>query len=149
MKGEANFTGVIEQGNFAPIPAGEYELRISNVVDKRTKNKDYMAVVEFEVIEGFYKGRKLWHNVVFLPPDNKGAGIAKHFLHVIGEPYQGDRVEFDTERWFNKKVKANVSVESSEWNGQLKERNAISYFVNNGYERSVESTSKEEETVPF
>lgn len=114
MKGRTNTTGVEEGSGFNLIDEGWYFVSIVKVVDSQTKNNDYMARVEFNIIEGKHKGRKIWDNIVISnnpgSPGYKILGRAKHFLHVIGEPYEGD-IEFDTDRWVFEQLRVNICYE--------------------------------------
>lgn len=113
-------TGVESMKGFDPFPPGEYDLVIKNTEEKTTEKGFPMVNVTCEVAAGEYEGRKLFHNVVFLPPKNddgtprKGAGISLHFLHAIGEPYEGE-FETDPVLWIGRKFTAQVMIE--EYNG--------------------------------
>ena len=136
MKGTArNYGKVKESGMFELLPENDYAVEIARAraTDNNgelqvTKNGDPMVSVMLEVIEGEYKGRTVWTNIIIFnisdpndPP--KGAGIAKHFLHVIGEPYEGDFV-WDSDNWIGKQLK--VTVKEGEYKG--KPKNEVSNF---------------------
>lgn len=91
-------TGVQESGEFTPIPAGRYDLRIEKTELKQSAKGFNQVNVTLTVEEGEYKGRKVWHLVTFLPPNNEGAGMAKHWLHCIGEEYEG-KITVNPEQW--------------------------------------------------
>lgn len=160
MKFTHSFKGVSESGNYAPIPNGVYRLRITSIQDGETRNGDPMANVTFTVVEGPFTGRKVFHNVPFLPatqPDGSetpGAGIAKHFLHVLGETYADEKVNIDTDRWFEKMVKAEVGIAAyTDKKNQKRTKNYIERFIleENGANPTASAASKkvEEEDVPF
>ena len=154
MKLRHDFEGVSESGdgNFKPIPVGKYVLRIVDVKDGTTRNGDPMANVRFVVTEGSFAGRGIFHNVSFLPKDNDGAGIAKHFLHVIGEPYEGDDVDIDTDRWFEKLVNVEVGIGTyTDKKGKKKTKNYIERFIlEEGDAFSVAtSANQDKEDTPF
>ncbi|MBI4063490.1 MAG: DUF669 domain-containing protein [Elusimicrobia bacterium] len=104
-------TNVQPMGGFTPIPKGKYLLRVESATQKRSRNGDPMVVVDFTVAEGQYQGRRIrFHNVTFLPPESKGAGISIHFLKTIGESYEG-RLEIAPERWIGKLLYGHVEEE--------------------------------------
>lgn len=111
-----DYNGVSESGKgFDPIPEGDYSFVITKVEERRTKNKDPMVHVTCKVLEGTYAGRIVWHNVNFLPKENKGAGMSKHFLHVIGQPFEG-MVDVEPKDWIDATFRAHAKV--TEFNGK-------------------------------
>lgn len=120
-----NATGMKESGGFTPALPGEYTMRIVNTTEKTTKQGWDMVNCECEIADGEYAGKKVWHNVVFIPKGNKGEGMALHFLHAIGQPYEG---EFDTEplEWIEKTFKAKLIIEKDL---QGVERNKVQFII--------------------
>jgi hypothetical protein len=87
---EHDTTGVNESGDFTPIPEGTYTLRIDKIEGIKQSQKGYPQVVVWLVVdEGEYSGRRIRHMVTFIPRNKDGAGIAKRWLHAIGEEYEG------------------------------------------------------------
>ena len=112
-----NYEGVREFGaGFDPIPEGDYNLIITKAEERVSKNKNPMVHITCKVLDGANAGRLVWHNVNFLPKDNNAAGMSKHFLHVIGQPYEGV-VTVECKDWVNAKFRAHVKVE--EFNGKM------------------------------
>ena len=104
-------TGVKEAGNFPPIPDDEYLFRIvETIVGKTVSGADILVKVTLVVKDGEYAGRKVWHQVCFKPPQEAGAGFAKHWLHAIGEPYEG-KISVDPDNWIGKVVRATTKIE--------------------------------------
>ena len=70
--------------SFDPIPAGEYLCIISHSEDKPTKsgNGSYLEL-EFEVIDGPFKGRKLWDRLNLDNPNELAVKIARATLSAI------------------------------------------------------------------
>ena len=140
-------TGVKESGDFSPMPEGEYLLRIKGTEEKINKNGDPMVNVTLVVEEGEYKGRKIWHNVSFPKKDSPGAGMAKHWLHAIGQPYEG-KVNVDPSEWAGV-IRCDIKV--GEYNG--KKKNEISNVhlpEDDGSEGdNSPATEKSEDEVPF
>jgi len=120
-----NYTGTQERrGGFLPMPEGEYVLTLTDTKTSKTKNGDPMVNVTFEVTGGEYDGRKVWHNVCFLPKENKGAGISKHFLKAIGQPFEGE-VDVEPNDWRGAAIKAHLII--TQYNG--KDKNEIGEII--------------------
>ena len=104
-------TGVSDgKGSFKPIPDGEYRLKVLKATESVSSGGYNMVAIEFGVVVGPYAGRKIWHNLCFLPADNAGAGIAKHWLHALHQPYEGV-VDVDCAAWVDREIKARVGQE--------------------------------------
>lgn len=104
-------TGVKEKGAFDPVPEADYFLKIGKKEVKKSGTGHPMVNVELTVSEGEFVGRKMWHNVTFMPKDMKGAGMAKHWLHAIGQPYEGK-----------------ITVEPMDWEGVIKAKVGIEEY---------------------
>ena len=100
---------------FSLLPDGDYELQIVNVKEKQTfKDKYPMVNVECEVINhAELNGKKIFHNVTFLPADKPGAGISTHFLKSINQPWEG-AVRVEPINWVGEKFKAKVGTREYE-----------------------------------
>lgn len=133
-------TGIKPTGGFEPVPKGNYRLRIVKVLETKSKSGgDPQVIVDFEVDSGEYMGHQIrFHRVTFLRPEREGAGIAVHFLKVIGEPYEGS-IQIDAERWLGKVVRASVDVELDYNNNPRNVIRKVGPF----------DPSTEEEEVPF
>lgn len=123
--------GIPPAGGFEPIPPGKYILRIVSAMEGYAKSSGKpQVVVGFEVEEGPYRGRKiLFHRVTFLGKDIngiplKGAGIAIHFLHTIGEPYDDANTEVNPQNWIGKTLLATIECKE-DFNGNM--RNNIKF----------------------
>lgn len=98
------------KGGYVLIPEDVYDVQINEVGEKTTKNGDPMASVKFVILTGEYKGKWLFDNIVIPKPGSPSFGImgrTMHFLHVIGQPYQG-KFSVDTDSWPFKKLKVKV-----------------------------------------
>ncbi len=105
-----DYTGVNEKGQgFDPIPEGDYNFVITNTKESKTTSGDNMVNVTCKVADGTFAGRLVWHNVVFLPKEHKAAGMSKHFLKVIEQPFEGE-VIVDPENWIDAFFRAHVKV---------------------------------------
>jgi len=98
------------------ISEGEHTFIVTEVTDKTTKNGDPMAVIKLECALGDVDaGKWCFDNIVIPEPTSPSIAIlgrSKHFLHCIGEPYETDNLEIDTDNWINKIVMAEVFTEA-------------------------------------
>jgi hypothetical protein len=104
-----NTTGVQESGDFTPIPAGTYTFRIGDKEVQKSQGGYHQVIVWLIVNEGEHEGRRVRHMVTFLPQDNPGAGIAKRWLHAIGEEYEG-KITVNPAVWSGV-IKCDVKIE--------------------------------------
>lgn len=73
-----------EPNDFSPVPAGRYLAAITASEMKPTKagNGSYLEL-EFEILEGEYKGRKLWDRLNLDNPNETAVKIAQGTLSAI------------------------------------------------------------------
>ena len=118
MRGQVNMNGVQEQsGGFesCPLPdEGEYYVEIVAVKEKFSKAGDAMPSIKLKITSGLFQDSWLWDNILI--PDSNGPaakilGRTKHFLHCIGELYESENVEWDTENWIEKTCKIRLQHE--------------------------------------
>lgn len=127
------------------IPDDTYTLQIVRVKEGESKKGDYQVTVDLKVVGSDYDGFDIkFHRVTFLKASEhpKAAGMSLHWLHVIGQPYEG-KFQIDPENWEGKKLKA--YLEQSEYNGFKSMKIKWVDFV------EQEESKKEEpvEEVPF
>lgn len=69
---------------FEPVPAGKYLAVIVDSRTKQTKNGagEYLQL-EFEIVDGPYKGRKVWERLTLRHPNETTVKIAKANLSAI------------------------------------------------------------------
>lgn len=79
-----NATEVEPSSGFSPIPAGKYLAIITEDEMKETRsgNGQYLKLT-FEIIDGEYKGRKLWVNLNLVNSNMKAVEIARADLSAI------------------------------------------------------------------
>ena len=118
---KVNYSGVVESGNFEPLPAGDYSVVIGRVETVKTLKGDPMVKVRYNVINGEYDGRVLFDNVVIFGGNKPGAGMTKHFLHVIEEQYDGE-FEIVPSNWVGKKLNVVLKVDEKYNNNKVTER---------------------------
>ena len=98
------------KGGYVLIPQDIYEVMITEKNDKVTKHGDPMVNVFMEISKGEYKGKLLFDNIVIPKPGSpsfKIMGRTMHFLHVIGQPYEG-KFKTDSDKWLWAKLKVKV-----------------------------------------
>lgn len=125
-KYELDYKNVAESsGMFEPLPAGEYEVTIKRVEETQTQETQRpMIKVLYEVMKPVeHAGRNLFDQVVLIEAGGKGAGITKHFLHVIDEPYEG-AFTVDPDNWIGKSLKVSVVVTPDGKYNNIKTREA-------------------------
>lgn len=77
-------TEVEPRVGFDPIPANKYMAVITDSEEKETKKGDGSYVqFTFEVIEGEYKGRKLWARLNLNNPNDQAVSIARAELSAL------------------------------------------------------------------
>jgi len=85
-----NFAEVedMESTSFSPIPDGSYPCRVADVKDgHQTKSGDEMWRLEFEIISGDFKGRRLFDNMIF---SQKAASRVKLICSRLGIDTSGE-----------------------------------------------------------
>lgn len=84
-------TGVKEFGERKnAIPEGRHKFRIVEAKPTKSAKGHFMVELIAEVVNNVdLMGRRTRHWVTFMPREHKGAGIAIHFLKVIGQPWEG------------------------------------------------------------
>jgi hypothetical protein len=94
---------------FSLLPEGWYPFRIFDAEELRSSKGNNMVFAKCEVFnDEKFNGEKVWHYVVFLPKENRGAGISVHFRKCIGVPFGGDDI-VDANEWKGKKFMGKVA----------------------------------------
>lgn len=112
-------------GNFEPAPRGFYMLQIADHSEnQRTTGGKYPGtpITKFVVEiadEGEHCGKKVWHNVTWIPRGSGekpqgGHGMAVHFLHAVGMQAQGDEFDFEEADFQSRKFTALLEIEPYE-----------------------------------
>lgn len=82
--GHFDATSVAPSEDFSPIPVGEYVVQITDSDVKPTKSGNgHRLELTFEVIDGEFKGRKVWANLNLDNPNPKAVEIAQRELSAI------------------------------------------------------------------
>ena len=122
---EINFdsTGIEPQGEFTPIPVGEYTAIITKSELKDTK--DYTGKrlnLEVEIVEGKYKSRKIWQGLNIQNKSADTVAIAKRELAAITIACGFIKIR-NTEELQNKPVLITVGIKPAD--GQYDAQNVI------------------------
>lgn len=124
MKGTTNMSGVQEQGSYVLPPEDIYNAEIAEVRDKESANGDPMVSIKLVITSGEYQDSWVWDNILIPHLESRAAkilGRTKHFLHCIGEPYEGEEIEWDSDRWLWKKCKIRIVHEApNEYHKRIK-----------------------------
>lgn len=108
MKMQYGTKGFKEGFDRTPVGIGRHLVKVSRVFTETksgeeiiSRNGHKMIKVVLEVLSGASAGRTIWDQLVLLGKNDKGAGITKHKMKVIGVPYNEKTQEFDidTDIW--------------------------------------------------
>lgn len=102
------------QGDFTPLPAGDYRVQVVKSEMRSTKKGDGQYLwLELEVLDGEYSERRLWHSINLVNPNAQTVEIAKkqfsalcHGTGVIGAQ--------DSEQLHHRPVLAVVKVKPAQ-----------------------------------
>jgi hypothetical protein len=111
MPFEYDSAGVTEERGFEPIPDGWYPFRIVEADEAKSKNGHPMVKVVAECLDSSYRGRRIWHWVVFIPKGQPGDSMNVHFRKSIGVPHDG-KVVIDADDWIGKTFMGKVTSET-------------------------------------
>lgn len=114
----------------------------------KSKEKGYpFWTLELTVTEGDSKGRKMWHNIYFIPPGLPGHGMALKCLHAFGLPHEGEIDLADDGSDFYQRV-AEAKVGHEEYKGKVKNIIARWYTPEETSEGQQEQQSQQETEQP-
>lgn len=92
-----------------PAPEGMYFLRIVKAEMGVSKKEMPQAVLDVEIDDLNWGGKKIRHWVTFLPAGAPGAGMAVHFLKCLGVAI-GGKVQLDPAGWVGRVIYAHVGI---------------------------------------
>lgn len=120
------------------IPNGKYQFRITEATPSKSAKGHFMVVLKCEIINDLtLMGRGVKHWVTFLPPENKAAGMAIHFLKTIGQPWEG-KFDITVADWIG-----------SEFTGSVKSEPYVSKKDGKTYESAKIDSIEAVSEVPF
>ena len=125
-----NYNGVDESGSFQNLPNGEYKGIISSYSEVNTKTKEPLVTrngdpkinLKITITDpSEFKGMMIFPDIIlYLDPKSRGSGMTKHFLHCIGEPYEGE-ININPDNWINKTVFMSIELEDpNQWHSKQK-----------------------------
>lgn len=87
-----NVNEVQPTGTYDPLPSGWYVAQITETEAKVPKSgQGKMLCVTYEIIDGEYRGRKVWSNFCFEHPNAEAQRIARGHIsaisHAVGLPH--------------------------------------------------------------
>jgi hypothetical protein len=107
--------------NYDPIPAGKYLAIIRDSQEKTSKQQHAYLSLEFEVLEGQYRGRKVWANLNLNHPDPEVVKFARAELADICKAV-GVLKPADSVQLHNLPLVITVKVMPRKDNGELQNR---------------------------
>ena len=119
-------------GNLGLVPRDVYIMAVVEAEEGKSKAAgDYQVTCKHVIHEGPFAGKEIgYHRITFKPARDKegkatpGAGIALHWLSVLGQPHEGE-FEITPNSWTSKKFKAQIAVEEYEKDGEPRLTNRI------------------------
>lgn len=116
----------IPQGNYDPVPEGEYTLMALDSEGKETSTGGQMIKVKFEVADGEHKGRFIWQNFNTVNKSEVAQRIGRQQL-VAWATSCGKPDCDDTFKLIGKKCRADVKIKPA--SGAYKAANEIRSFL--------------------
>ena len=117
---DANTVEPVEQ-KFDPIPAGKYLVALRASEEKTSKKGHKYLGLEFEVLDGPYRGRKLWTNLNLNHPDAEAVKFARAELASICKAV-GVLKPQDSVQLHNLPLVATVKCANNKETGELQNR---------------------------
>jgi len=111
------------------VPEGLYTLKIFEAEEQTSTKGNDMIQIKCKIVNlPELADAEIWHWVVFMPKDQKGAGISVMFRKAIGVPFGGNDT-VDADDWVGKKFQAYIIQESyKDKTGNMRKRNKINTF---------------------
>lgn len=134
-----DFTGVEGQKAFEPLPAGKYNVEVTDFRESKAgenaKNPGAPIVAwEFTVTDGEYEGRKIWDNMAIIAPSETSKGTlwrVKAMLEACGFEVDGE-IDFDPEEVLNSNLVIRLAIQKARKNEETGEeyepRNTVKAF---------------------
>lgn len=114
MIGPFDATNVAPAEDFSPIPVGEYPMHIVDSEVKPTRaGTGHYAELTLEVLDGQYKGRRVWVRLNLDNPNPKAVEIAQRELSAICHATGKLKID-DTQELHYKPMLCRVDIEQRE-----------------------------------
>lgn len=136
-----DFTGVKGQTEFEPIPAGKYQVQVTDYrqgnASENAKNPGAPTISwELTIMDGEYEGRKVWENMTIV---EASLWRLKAFLEAAGFEVDGE-IDFDPDEVVNTELVAKVGIQKARKNPETGEEYDARNTVK-GFYALAESTS--------
>jgi hypothetical protein len=111
-------TQVVPQGDFTPLPAGEYLVAIieSEMKDTKSGNGRYLEL-KMQVLDGEHKGRFVFDRLNLVNPNEQAVDIARKTLSAICHAVNNLKIK-DSVQLHNIPMVAKVAVKTRQDNGE-------------------------------
>lgn len=108
-----NVSEVPEDPMFSPLPKGQYKVMIVDDEVKTSNAGNELIALTIEVIEGDFKGRKLWENLNLNCGNAVAVNMAMQTCKKIGEAIGNVNVQ-DTSEMLNKPLLIEVGIKAKD-----------------------------------
>lgn len=147
-----NAAQVQPQASFDPIPAGKYICQITESEIKSTKaGTGQQLVLTWEVLEGDFKGRKIWDRLNISNPNKQAEQISQAALSAICHAAGVLQMQ-DSSQLHNKPMRIRVNVKKSEGyepSNEVKGYEAVAGSAASAFTASPTAQSQASATPPW
>lgn len=121
-----NFNGVPDAQDFAPVPAGTYTCRVSDVEETSTNEGADMWNLTFEIVAGEHKGKRIFDRLVF---SEKALKRVKLVCKRFGINVDTDgEIDILPSMFLDKAIALDVEIEAyTDKKGVDKNRNSVTF----------------------
>jgi uncharacterized protein DUF669 len=146
---KAAWDDIPDADDFSPIPDGEYLMKVAEAEEKQSKNGNPMWKLVLEIVNGQFKGRRVWDNITW---SGEGMKRVKLVLSRLGLDLKGD-MEVATTDIVGRSAWVTVTQESF-WSEKHEKEMKTNKPTFAGYRRAeggaaTEPAAKAEADVPF
>ena len=140
-------TQYAERQGFDPLPAGEYVCVVSDSELKPTAaNTGTRLVLTLEVIDGQYKGRKLWEGFNMKNPNAEAVRISGEQLADLCRAIDVPRPD-DSSALHGRPFTAVVKLKKSNYSGEME--NVVSKYKSTGTAAAASVTTENANKLPW
>ncbi|EAF2286805.1 DUF669 domain-containing protein [Listeria monocytogenes] len=115
MDASFDFTGIDEKvkeasgggGDFPEIPDDTYEVEVEKLELTTSKKGDPMLSIWFKILEGEFKGSRLFYNKVMQPQNDRAFGFQVHQNNIMLRDlsdWEEDEVEFENLKQYDQLI---------------------------------------------
>lgn len=145
---DLDLTNVEAQGDYSPIPAGKYLMRVVEAELKDTAaGTGQFIKVTLEVIGDKYSGRKVFHNFNIKNPNPKTIEIGLGQLKSLLEKSGSNKLKITSPMdLINLEVLTSIKIKKSDDYG---DQNVVSSFVKKNEQNKASQSAQAPSDVPF